>query len=172
MGLLNSLNAQMAQAQIELALLLDNSSENDPRVQQAKRKMIAIQELIDAERARFGVQGGGNGENPFSQLLEEYQGLEMERKFSEQTYISAQSARDAAVAEAEDAGGADAVVDGLAAEAVGVAELVEEEPRALLVRRLRALVDGGALVGREARGELVDRLGHRGRRRVSSGGRP
>ena len=61
---------------------------------------------------------------------------------------------------------------GEAAKAVGIAELVEEEARALLVRRLRALVDGGAFVGRQARGELVDRLGHRGDRRISSGDHP
>lgn len=102
MGLVNSLNAQMAEAQIELELLLDNSSESDPRVQQAQRKMIAIQKLIDEERARFGVQGATNeADNPFSQLLEEYQALELERQFAEKTYLSAQTTRDAAVAEAQ-----------------------------------------------------------------------
>lgn len=101
MGLLNSLNGQMATAQIDLELLLDNSSEDDPRVQQARRKITAIQKLIDEERARFGGQGSVAGGAQFSELLEEYQALEIERQFAEKSYLSALTARDAAVAEAQ-----------------------------------------------------------------------
>ena len=101
MGLLNSLNAQMAEAQIGLELLLNSSTEADPRVRQAKREMVAIQKLIDDERARFGVYGSGGEEDQFSQLLEEYQALALEQEFAEQSYLSAKAARDVAVAEAQ-----------------------------------------------------------------------
>lgn len=101
MGLLNSLNAQMAEAQIELELLLDNASEGDPRVEQGRRKMQAIQNLIDKERSQFGGSGGVAGVAQYSDLLEEYQALETERQFAEQSYLSALAARDAAIAEAQ-----------------------------------------------------------------------
>ncbi|WP_297772739.1 sugar transporter [uncultured Roseovarius sp.] len=101
MGLLNSLNAQMAEAQIERELLLDNTNDSDPRVAQANRKMAAIQKLIDEERASFGGQGGLSGVTQYSDILEEYQALELERQFAEKSYLSALAARDAAVAKAQ-----------------------------------------------------------------------
>ncbi len=101
MGIVNSLNSQLAEAQIELELLLDNSSESDPRVQQARRQIAAIKKLISEERARFGGQGGTAGVAQYSELLEEYQALETERQFAEKSYLSALAARDSAVAEAQ-----------------------------------------------------------------------
>jgi len=101
MGIVNSLNSQLAEAQIELELLLDNSSESDPRVQQARRQIAAIKKLISEERARFGGQGGTSGVAQYSELLEEYQALETERQFAEKSYLSALAARDSAVAEAQ-----------------------------------------------------------------------
>jgi capsular polysaccharide transport system permease protein len=101
MGLLNSLNAQMAEAQIELELLLDNANQSDPRVNQANRKIAAIQKLIDAERSAFGGASGVSGVTQYSELIEEYQALELERQFAEKSYLSALAARDVAVAEAQ-----------------------------------------------------------------------
>ncbi len=101
MGLLNSLNAQMAEAQIELELLLDNANQNDPRVNQANRKIAAIQKLIDEERSTFGGASGVSGVQQYSELIEEYQALELERQFAEKSYLSALAARDVALAEAQ-----------------------------------------------------------------------
>lgn len=101
MGLLNSLNAQMAEAQIELELLLDNASQSDPRVNQANRKIAAIQKLIDEERSTFGGGTGLSGVKQYSELIEEYQALELEREFSEKSYLSALATRDVALAEAQ-----------------------------------------------------------------------
>lgn len=101
MGLLNSLNAQMAEAQIELELLLDGSAESDPRVTQTNRKIAAIQKLIDEERSSFGGVSGVSGVTQYAELLEEYQALELERQFAEKSYLSALAARDVALAEAQ-----------------------------------------------------------------------
>lgn len=101
MGLLNSLNAQMAEAQIELELLLDGSAQNDPRVTQTKRKIEAVQNLINKERSSFGGASGVSGVTQYSELLEEYQALELERQFAEKSYLSALAARDVALAEAQ-----------------------------------------------------------------------
>jgi len=101
MGLLNSLSAQMAEAQIELELLLDTANESDPRVNQANRKIAAIQKLIDDERSTFGGSSRVSGVQQYSELLEEYQALELERQFAEKSYLSALAARDVAFAEAQ-----------------------------------------------------------------------
>ncbi|MFU8776396.1 MAG: sugar transporter [Roseovarius sp.] len=101
MGLLNSLSAQMAAAQIELELLLDNANQNDPRVTQANRKIAAIQKLIDEERSIFGGTGRVSGVKQYSELIEEFQALELERQFAEKSYLSALAARDIAFAEAQ-----------------------------------------------------------------------
>lgn len=101
MGLLNSLQAQLAEAIINHELLLQTSSESDPRVVQEQRRIDVIQQQIRDERQRFGSQGIENGDNPFSKLLEEYQALELEREFAEKSYLSALTARDASVAEAQ-----------------------------------------------------------------------
>lgn len=101
MGLLNSLNAQMAEAQIEMELLLDNSAPSDPRVTQANRKIAAIQKLINEERSSFGGASRVAGVTQYSELLEEYQALELERQFAEKSYLSALAARDVALAEAQ-----------------------------------------------------------------------
>ena len=56
MGLLNSLQTKLADAIIERELLLiQTSSETDPRVVQAQNKIDVIEAQIDEERQRFGV---------------------------------------------------------------------------------------------------------------------
>lgn len=101
MGLLNSLQAQLAKAIIEHELLLQTSSQNDPRVVQEQRRINVIRQQIHAERQRFGGQQATGGDNPFSKLLEEYQALELDRQFAEKSYLSALATRDAAVTEAQ-----------------------------------------------------------------------
>jgi hypothetical protein len=53
-------------------------------------------------------------------------------------------------------------------EPVGIRELIEQQFRALLVRRLRALVNGRAFVRLKVNGELIDRLKTHCRRTESS----
>lgn len=99
MGLLNSLQAKLADAIIERELLLETTTSGDPRVVQAARRIEVIRQQIDEERTRFGGAGPNSGE--FSRLLEEYQGLAVDTEFAEKSYLSAQAAYDAAVAEAQ-----------------------------------------------------------------------
>lgn len=100
MGLLNSLQAKLADAIIERELLLESTNEKDPRVVQAQRRIEVIQQQIDEERERFG--GGESPESgQFSRLLEEYQGLAVDSEFAEKAYLSAQASYDASLAEAQ-----------------------------------------------------------------------
>lgn len=99
MGILTSLQGQLAEALIELQLLQDTASASDPRVQSFQRRIEVIEGQIENERDQLG--GGAGGANQFSKLLEEYQALELDREFAEKAYLSAQAAYDAAFTEAQ-----------------------------------------------------------------------
>ncbi len=99
-GLLNTLQVQLADALIELDLLATTTSESDPRVVQVKRKIDVIRARIEAERKKFGQAGALSGE-AYSILLGDFEELEVDREFAEQAYLSALSGFDQAKAEAQ-----------------------------------------------------------------------
>jgi len=98
MGLLNSLQQQLADALIQLDLLNDVTRENDPRIEQAKRKIDVIKARISEERLKL-VTSDGDG-SAFSSLIGKFEALRVDLQFAEQSYISALSSYDSAVAEA------------------------------------------------------------------------
>ena len=98
MGLLNSLQQQLADALIQLDLLADVTRSNDPRAEQAKRKIDVIKQRISEERLKL-VTSDGEG-NAFSSLIGKFEALRVDLQFAEQSYISALSSYDNAVAEA------------------------------------------------------------------------
>jgi capsular polysaccharide transport system permease protein len=100
MGLLITLQGQMAEALIELDLLQDTTRENDPRIVQANRRVEVIQDRIDAERRKLGLGGGSDTGEVFANLVGEYEGLIVDREFAERAYIAALATYDAAQAEA------------------------------------------------------------------------
>ena len=99
MGLVNSLQAKLADALIELDLLSEATSENDPRVAQATRKIEVIENHIAAERGKLGVSGEG-GQESFADLVGQFESLQVDREFAEKSYLSALAAYDSAIAEA------------------------------------------------------------------------
>ena len=102
MGLLNSLEAQLAEAQIEYNLLQQSTQPNDPRIEQAVRRIAVIEGLIEKERAKFGLGGStrSDGES-YSTLVGEYERLSVDLEYAQQTYIAAQNGLDTAQAEAQ-----------------------------------------------------------------------
>lgn len=100
MGLLNTLQQQLASALIELDLLKETTRLTDPRIEQASRKIAVIEARIADERNKFSIGGSGGGE-AFATLVSEYEGLQVEREFAEQSYLAAQSAFNGARAEAQ-----------------------------------------------------------------------
>jgi len=99
MGVLNTLNQQLAETLIELDLLLEIARERDPRIEMARRKVSVIEARIADERQKFGV--GSDGSGAFSTLITDYEGLIVEREFSESAYLSALGALDAARIDAQ-----------------------------------------------------------------------
>ena len=102
MGLLNSLEAQLAEANIELNLLLETSREGDPRVSQARRRIAVITNLIEEERTKFGFGGTTRADGKdYSTLVGEFERLMVDLEYAEKSYLAAQAALDTALAEAQ-----------------------------------------------------------------------
>jgi len=101
MGLLNTLNQQLADALISFDLLSETTRTDDPRVTQAARRIEVIEERIADERKKFGVGNAGDGSNDYATLVAEFERLAVDREFAEQAYTVALSTFDAARAEAQ-----------------------------------------------------------------------
>jgi capsular polysaccharide transport system permease protein len=99
MGLVTNLQAQLAEALIELDILRDTTTrDDDPRITQAERRITVIENRIDAERAVLGTSGAGRV--AFADLVGEYERLQVDREFAEQAYTTALAAFDGARNEA------------------------------------------------------------------------
>lgn len=100
MGLLNTLQEQLASALIDLDLLRDSTSEGDPRLTQAQRRIEVIQARIAEEREKFGATGQGPSGESYATTISEFERLSIDREFAERAYAAALSAYDSALAEA------------------------------------------------------------------------
>jgi capsular polysaccharide transport system permease protein len=106
MGLLNALQAQLAAALIERDKLPPSLSETDLRIEKVNRTIEVIETRIAAERQKLGLGGqgasdSGDPEQGYAAVVGEYEELQVDLTFAEQTYLSALSAYDAAVSEAQ-----------------------------------------------------------------------
>lgn len=100
MGILNSLQQQMAEALIEFDLLRDVTRANDPRVGQAQRRITAIKARIEEEKQKLSSGTADPGDRTFTQIVGRFEELTVDREFAEQSYLGARASFDAAVAEA------------------------------------------------------------------------
>jgi len=104
MGLLSSLQSELAQALIDLDILQQTARENDPRITQMKRRVRVIQDRIEAEQRKLGMgqnTAPAQDESAFASLVGEYESLAVDLEFAEESYTAALSAYDSAVAEAQ-----------------------------------------------------------------------
>ncbi|WOI35325.1 sugar transporter (plasmid) [Tritonibacter scottomollicae] len=104
MGLLNTLQTQLAEVLIDQDLMKQTARESDPRLEQLQKRIDVIEARITAERRKLGVGSrenvAGDGES-FATLIGEYERLKVDVEFAERAYLSALSAYDAAVSEAQ-----------------------------------------------------------------------
>ena len=103
MGILSSLQLQLAETLIELDVIRLSSRENDPRLAQLERRVTVIEGRMDEEREKLGigsVNEESTGPSAFANLVGEFERLTVDREFAEQTYIAALASFDASVAEA------------------------------------------------------------------------
>ncbi len=102
MGLLSSLQSQLAQTLIDLDILRQTTRQNDPRITQTERRVEVIEGRIAEERRKMGLgTGPAGGEAAFADLVGEYERLAVDLEFAEQSYTSALAAYDSARAEAQ-----------------------------------------------------------------------
>ena len=101
MGLLNTLQAQLAEALIEYDLVRETGREGDPRILQAERRIAVIENRIADERKKFGVGGKGPGGEDYANVIAQFERLTVEREFAETTYTGALASYDSAVADAQ-----------------------------------------------------------------------
>ncbi|HFQ15495.1 MAG TPA: sugar transporter [Rhodobacteraceae bacterium] len=100
MGVVSTLQQQLAEALISLDLLGENTTESDPRVQQANRRIEVIRRRIQQERESV-TSGSVDAEGEdYPTILAEYEGLLVDREFAESTYRAALTSLDVARANA------------------------------------------------------------------------
>ena len=100
-GLLNTLQEQLASALIDLDLLRDTARDSDPRITQLERRIEVIRARIAAERSEFGMGDQGETGDGYVALVGEFERLNVDREFAEQSYRSALMGYDVALGEAE-----------------------------------------------------------------------
>jgi capsular polysaccharide transport system permease protein len=100
MGLLSTLQAQLAEALISADLLRESTLDSDPRITQAERRIAVIEARIEDERRKLGVGTTGEEGGDYATLLAEYERLAVDREYAEQAYTSALVTYDQALAEA------------------------------------------------------------------------
>ena len=100
MGLLSTLEQQLAEALISADLLRESTRADDPRITQADRRIEVIEARIEGERRKLGVGGTGDTGEDYATLLAEFERLAVDRQFAEQAYTAALATYDQALAEA------------------------------------------------------------------------
>lgn len=100
MGLLSTLQAQQAEALIDFDLLALSTRADDPRLEQAARRVETIERRIREERQKFGAGTQGEGDENYAETIAEFERLAVDREFAEQAYAAALAAFDAARADA------------------------------------------------------------------------
>lgn len=98
MGVLNTLQQQLAEALIALDLLSGTTSADDPRLTQATRRIEVIRARIEEERASFATAGPASESSDYPNILAQYEALATETSLAEMRYAQAQAALDQAEA--------------------------------------------------------------------------
>lgn len=97
MGVMNNLQQQLAQALIEYDVLLGSVGDNDPRVKKSEQRIDVIKERIQVERQNLTTSGEDVASSQdYPALLSEYERLNVDLQFAEETYRAALTALDVA----------------------------------------------------------------------------
>ncbi|WP_241963377.1 capsule biosynthesis protein [Paracoccus suum] len=102
MGILTQLQSQLAAALVAQDMLVENGTlESDPRFEQGKKKIGAIESRIQQERDKFSTSRDGPGGESYAKLVADYEQLTADRTFAEATYTAARATYDKALGEAQ-----------------------------------------------------------------------
>jgi capsular polysaccharide transport system permease protein len=87
MGLLTALQEELAKALVERDMLLSYADASDQRVVQANRRITAVSERIEEERANLGVPGARGGAMP--EVVGTFEALRVDLEFASSAYTQA-----------------------------------------------------------------------------------
>lgn len=96
-GVVTSLQQQLAEQLVALGLLRANAQDGDPRIAQSELRIQVIRDQIEAERQKFGSTGG---EEALSDVVGQFEILTVDRQFAETSYTAALASFESARAEA------------------------------------------------------------------------
>lgn len=102
MGLLNTLQGQLAMALIDQDLLRNSAGDSDPRLTQAALRIEVIEARIEEERQKFGAgrteaaAGVADDGTNYATTVAEFERLTVDREFAEAAYLAALAAYDGA----------------------------------------------------------------------------
>ena len=94
MGVMNNLQQQLAEALIEYDLLRGTSNDSDPRLTKAQQRIDVIRDRIRIERQTFTSENtdtGAVGED-YPTLIAEFESLNVDLQYAEETYRAALTA--------------------------------------------------------------------------------
>lgn len=104
MGILTSLQSELASTLIDLDTLRQTTAETDPRIVQAEQRIAIIERRIAEERAKFGIGTNdaelGAQDSAFADIVGEYEGLMVDLEFASQSYAAAYTTFETALADA------------------------------------------------------------------------
>lgn len=100
MGVVNSLQGQLAEALVEFDLIAGTAQSGDPRLVQTQRRIEVIQRRIDEERSKVGGAAPTPNGAAYADLVGQFESLLVDQEFAEEAYLSARAAYDATIAEA------------------------------------------------------------------------
>lgn len=105
MGILTSLQGQLAEALVDLDLLSQTTTATDPRIAQLQARVEAIEARISEERRKLGIGIGAEAStNPddraFADLVGEFETLTVDLEIAQTAYMSALSNYDTALSDA------------------------------------------------------------------------
>lgn len=101
MGLLVTLQQNLAEALIAFDLLQETTRRGAPRLEQAQRRIKVIESRIAAERQNLGLGTSAESGVVYADLVGEYEGLIVDREIAQAAYTAALTSHNLAVAEAQ-----------------------------------------------------------------------
>ena len=101
MGVMNTLQGQLAEALIDLDILNDFAKANDPRKAQIERRIEVINKRLAEERAKFSIGSSTSDGDDYATIVAEYERLVVDRQVAEEAFRSATLILDTAQAEAQ-----------------------------------------------------------------------
>lgn len=98
-GILVTLQERLAEALVQLGIARANTTDKDPRIEQAELRVKVIREQIEEQRNKVSSSSGEN--SGLSDVVSSYEALEVDREFAETAYVAALAAHERARAEAD-----------------------------------------------------------------------